>query len=50
MQVWLSEGYHRKVQELTKKENPNIFELTFQIVTQFHYNTQIWDVIQVEKH
>ena len=40
MQVRLTAMKGQKVQELTKKENPNIFEQAFQIVTQFPYNIQ----------
>ena len=40
MQVSLTAMKGQKVQELTKKENPNIFEQAFQIVTQFPYNIQ----------
>ena len=40
MQVRLTAMKGQKVQELTKKENPNIFKQAFQIVTQFPYNVQ----------
>ena len=40
MQVWLTAMKGQKVQELIKKENPNIFEQAFQILTQFPYNIQ----------
>ncbi len=40
MQVLLTAMKGQKVQELTKKENSNIFEQAFQIVTQFPYNIQ----------